>query len=392
MAVADESLSLIIGAIILFCFVSLLGFFGPIYMKYSRGVNNLQDDVYFLLLKSFASGTILSVALLHLLGESVNDLLLYTEYPLALALAMAGIIITLGLDQVTMLLIYEKSMVIVSDFNSNNERGSEVNSYQNSAMEKLTQLQTDETSVASNRQNLNQNVVHDHEKEQVNEHNNDSSSSSSSSFIDRNNNLFNGSITYDEFSEFPLKTELEVVGHDDSHAHDHKHSHSMLLITDKNARKAFVKTLVLETSIAIHSIIIGVSFGGLGADSIGTIKVLTAALSFHQFFEGISLGSAIAESNLQFPTVCFFAFIFAFSFTTGAVIGIFTAGPNETGVLVQGCFNAFAAGSLIYSALVEMMAEDFSSSELNDRVWLKAAMYGFLILGCLGMAVLAIYA
>ena len=77
----DQSLSLRIGAIIFIFFVSLIGFFGPIYMKHIVGVNNLQENVYFLLLKSFASGTILSVALLHLLAESSVDLAEYTSYP-----------------------------------------------------------------------------------------------------------------------------------------------------------------------------------------------------------------------------------------------------------------------------------------------------------------------
>ena len=122
-----------------------------------------------------------------------------------------------------------------------------------------------------------------------------------------------------------------------------------------------------------------------------TIKVLMAAIAFHQLFEGISLGAVILETNLKFMSIVFFSLIFSLSFTVGGIIGILVA-VDSTGVLVQGCFNAFAAGSLIYSALVEMMAEDFSSSELNDRPWLKSVMYLFLCLGCVCMAVLAIYA
>ena len=77
----DESLGLRIGAIIFIFFISLFGFFSPLYMKYRLGTNNLQESTYFLLLKSFASGTILSVALLHLLNESANELALFLEYP-----------------------------------------------------------------------------------------------------------------------------------------------------------------------------------------------------------------------------------------------------------------------------------------------------------------------
>ena len=77
----DESLGLRIGAIIFIFFISLFGFFFPLCMKYKLGTSNLQENTYFLLLKSFASGTILSVALLHLLNDSVNDLALFLEYP-----------------------------------------------------------------------------------------------------------------------------------------------------------------------------------------------------------------------------------------------------------------------------------------------------------------------
>ena len=330
---------------------------------------------------------------------------------MALAVAMAGIIATLGLDQITMFLIQNKSTTNVIQ---NNEDQIDIKSYQNEGViEKLvshSEITNTNKPSLSHVGHSHQKSTHDHDERK---HNHDYTSSSSSSSLahneenissNNNNNNNNShphnhnsfhkkSTSFSELSELPLKQELEVVGHDESqsHAHDHTHTHNMLLITDKNAQRAFVKTLVLEVSIAIHSVIIGVSFGGLGSDSIATIKVLMAALTFHQFFEGISLGSAIAESNLKFPIICFFAFIFAFSFSAGAIIGICTEGPSDTGIMVQGCFNAFAAGSLIYSALVEMMAEDFSSSELNDRLWLKFAMYVFLILGCAAMAILAVY-
>lgn len=43
----------------------------------------------------------------------------------------------------------------------------------------------------------------------------------------------------------------------------------------------------------VHSVIIGISLGASGNPK--TIKPLVAALSFHQFFEGLGLGGCISE-------------------------------------------------------------------------------------------------
>lgn len=50
---------------------------------------------------------------------------------------------------------------------------------------------------------------------------------------------------------------------------------------------------VLELGIVVHSVIIGISLGA--SESCDTIKLLMAALSFHQFFEGMGLGGCISQ-------------------------------------------------------------------------------------------------
>lgn len=50
---------------------------------------------------------------------------------------------------------------------------------------------------------------------------------------------------------------------------------------------------VLELGIVVHSVIIGISLGA--SESPETIKPLLAALSFHQFFEGMGLGGCISQ-------------------------------------------------------------------------------------------------
>lgn len=50
---------------------------------------------------------------------------------------------------------------------------------------------------------------------------------------------------------------------------------------------------MLEVGIIVHSIIIGISLGA--SESPKTIRPLMAALIFHQFFEGMGLGSCITQ-------------------------------------------------------------------------------------------------
>ncbi|KAL5578299.1 hypothetical protein UlMin_019998 [Ulmus minor] len=58
---------------------------------------------------------------------------------------------------------------------------------------------------------------------------------------------------------------------------------------------------VLELGIVVHSVIIGITLGA--SQSPKTIKPLVAALSFHQFFEGIGLGGCIYQSKLRFQQI-----------------------------------------------------------------------------------------
>ena len=59
---------------------------------------------------------------------------------------------------------------------------------------------------------------------------------------------------------------------------------------------------VLELGIVVHSVIIGISLGA--SQSSETIKPLMAALSFHQFFEGMGLGGCIVQVYIKFLYIC----------------------------------------------------------------------------------------
>ncbi|OEL36484.1 Zinc transporter 5 [Dichanthelium oligosanthes] len=93
------------------------------------------------------------------------------------------------------------------------------------------------------------------------------------------------------------------------HGHgDHGHSHGMSALiasssstsnTDEGAQliRHRVISQVLELGIIVHSVIIGMSLGA--SESTSTIRPLLAALTFHQFFEGIGLGGCIVQIGIH---------------------------------------------------------------------------------------------
>jgi zinc transporter ZupT len=153
--------------------------------------------------------------------------------------------------------------------------------------------------------------------------------------------------------------------------------------------KAFIKTLVLEISIAIHSIIVGFGFGLLVENL--TVKVLIIALSFHQFFEGVSLGTTIAETALASNTKLIFSIIFSTTMPLGIAIGLLTTSASGAGSSVQGYANSLASGSLLYSSLVEMVAELFNADSLRHAPYTRVSMVLSFALGCGILATLAVW-
>lgn len=126
--------------------------------------------------------------------------------------------------------------------------------------------------------------------------------------------------------------------------------------------KALVKAYMLEAGVAVHGIIMGFGYGTLnGTSNLPEMRILFIAYIFHQVFEGIGLGITMAETDLSFVTKVLFACVFALTLPIGIIIGIYSMNytDNNQGSFVQGCANSLAAGSLLYIALVEMIAEDF---------------------------------
>ncbi|RKO96927.1 hypothetical protein CXG81DRAFT_1242, partial [Caulochytrium protostelioides] len=118
-----------------------------------------------------------------------------------------------------------------------------------------------------------------------------------------------------------------------------------------------VTTTILEVGIAAHSVIIGISLGvAAGAEA----RTLLAALCFHQFFEGLALGTALLIAEYKSRTkMLLMALGYALATPLGQAIGMGIHssynGNAPTALLVQGIFDALSAGILIYTALVSLI-------------------------------------
>lgn len=133
-------------------------------------------------------------------------------------------------------------------------------------------------------------------------------------------------------------------------------------------KKLLMQCVLLECGILFHSVFIGLAL----AVSTGSEQViLLIAIAFHQTFEGLALGSRIAAVGWKPKAIQPWLMALAYGCTTplGQAIGIATRDlydpASATGLMVVGSFNAFSAGLLAYTSLVDLLSEDF----LSDHSW-----------------------
>ncbi|XP_073060817.1 LOW QUALITY PROTEIN: zinc transporter 8-like [Primulina eburnea] len=183
------------------------------------------------------------------------------------------------------------------------------------------------------------------------------------------------------------------------HAHaTHGHAHgSVSSVSDSDETELLrhrVISQVLELGIIVHSVIIGIALGA--SESPKTIRPLIAALTFHQFFEGIGLGGCIAQAKFKSRAVAIMGLFFSLTTPVGIAIGIgitnIYSETSPTALIVQGCFNSASAGILIYMALVDLLAADFMSPKLQSSGKLQLGANVSLLLGAGAMSLLAKWA
>ncbi|KAI5954921.1 ZRT1 [Candida jiufengensis] len=176
---------------------------------------------------------------------------------------------------------------------------------------------------------------------------------------------------------------------------EHHSSNEEILATNEPSRSTYDKlsVMILEAGIVFHSILLGITLV-VAADSY--FITLFIVIVFHQFFEGLALGSRIIILNTSIITKMIMALIFALITPIGMAIGIGTLnifnGNDPSTIIALGVLNSFSAGILLWTGLVEFLYRDWWYN-LKNASWISTtcAMIS-LILGMFCMSLLGNWA
>ena len=144
------------------------------------------------------------------------------------------------------------------------------------------------------------------------------------------------------------------------------HQLNSVLSPEEAQKRQILQCLLLEAGILFHSIFIGM------AVSVATgppFVVFLVAISFHQSFEGLALGSRIAAINFPKHSPRPWLMVLAYGTTTpiGQAIGLVVHNlydpQSAAGLLMVGFMNGISSGLLLFAGLVQLLAEDFLSDK-----------------------------
>ncbi|OQN97793.1 hypothetical protein B0A48_16114 [Cryoendolithus antarcticus] len=176
------------------------------------------------------------------------------------------------------------------------------------------------------------------------------------------------------------------------------HSHAPTPTDPLSERRQILQCLLLEAGILFHSVFIGMA---LSVSTGPPFYVLLVAISFHQTFEGLALGSriaAISSFSTSSPKPWIMCVLYGVTTPIGQAVGLGVHGlydpSSEVGLLMVGVVNAVSCGLLVYAGLVQLLAEDFLSErsyvELKGKRRVQAC--GAVIGGAMLMAFVGAFA
>ncbi|KAJ2308083.1 hypothetical protein IWW51_001049 [Coemansia sp. RSA 2702] len=180
--------------------------------------------------------------------------------------------------------------------------------------------------------------------------------------------------------------------------HNHVHGASFINADAMTmAERHRISTYILELGICLHSVIIGLT---LSVATGSEFKTLLIAICFHQFCEGLALGSRLAEVQHRknaFLRAALSAAFFMLVTPLGMVIGIgirYSYAPSSPASLIaMGVLDSLSAGILLYSGLVNLLAEEFGTLEFRGyRTTKKVACFAATFIGAGIMALIGKWA
>lgn len=168
------------------------------------------------------------------------------------------------------------------------------------------------------------------------------------------------------------RLERDAYREDGEADHTHSGSAPSSLSDQQQQQKMLLQCLLLEAGILFHSIFIGMAVSVATGTS---FVVFLVAISFHQTFEGLALGSRIAAIT-TFPRNSPRPWLMALAYGTttpfGQAIGLLVHNLydpySQVGLLMVGVMNAISSGLLLFAGLVELLAEDFLSDHSYETL------------------------
>ncbi|KAE9349918.1 hypothetical protein PR003_g5628 [Phytophthora rubi] len=142
-----------------------------------------------------------------------------------------------------------------------------------------------------------------------------------------------------------------------------------------------VATIIFEAGVIFHSVIVGLDLGVTTGPNFNT---LLTALSFHQFFEGVAIGSAAVTTTKSKTKLFMINFAFAITTPIGQAIGIGVRSTYDsestTALWVQGVFDCVAGGILLYTGLVELLTYNMTT---NQKFLSRSTLQRYALYACL---------
>jgi solute carrier family 39 (zinc transporter), member 1/2/3 len=148
---------------------------------------------------------------------------------------------------------------------------------------------------------------------------------------------------------------------------------------------ASLSPFILALVLGVHSMIAGIAVG-LEQDMSGGL-ILLGAIIAHKGSASFALGASLHKSGMSKSTFSRTILIFSFATPLGILAGSFLSRrlSSEGAQMTEGVFDGLAAGTFLYVAIMEILAEEFSEHE-NSR-----SKYLLTLVGLSIMAVLAFF-
>ncbi|AIO00876.2 iron/zinc transporter protein-like protein [Leishmania panamensis] len=334
------SLGLHIGAMFLILFVSLLGTAIPILGKWIPWL--VKFPFVFSVAKSAATGVLLSVSTIHLIYEGAEGFSeecipasLKTYGPLYFLFALVGVLLMQALDMqladIAERWMKAKLKAEAEDTNTDNK--------DDKACRGLSPAV--EVGVASGPAQSDEALID--ELEGVSAEGNAKATVLVASLKD---------------CEAPLSPKHQHHS-DEAAAHGHQHL-SVAPPPDMGSITRVISAVCMEFGVTLHSVFVGLTVG-LTTDS--ELKPLIVALVFHQLFEGMAMGSRLADAKFRTILDIVLALVFAISAPAGMAaaaiaVSVSPAAMSGSGfVTLIAVLDTLCGGILLYLAFTLLLGD-----------------------------------